>query len=107
MTKEDLQQIRELLQEQKQDLTELMDAKLQEQKQEIIQECTANMNVIIESEVTPKFNLLADEIANIKSAMATKEQLNDLEARMDDRFDVLEAAVKYHGNEITRLKKAL
>ena len=39
MTKEDLQQIRELL---------------QEQKQEIIQECTANMNIIIESEVTPK-----------------------------------------------------
>ncbi len=92
MTKEDLQQIRELL---------------QEQKQEIIQECTANMNVIIESEVTPKFNLLADEIAIIKSTMATKEQLKELEARMDDRFDVLEAAVKYHGNEITRLKKAL
>lgn len=92
MTKEDLQQIRELL---------------QEQKQEIILECTANMNVIIESEVNPKFNLLADEIAIIKSTMATKEQLNDLESRMDDRFDVLEAAVKYHGNEITRLKKAL
>ena len=92
MTKEDLQQIRELL---------------QEQKQEIIRECTANMNVIIESEVNPKFNLLADEIAIIKSTMATKEQLTDLESRMDDRFDVLEAAVKYHGNEITQLKKAL
>ncbi len=92
MTKEDLQQIRELL---------------QEQKQEIIRECTANMNVIIESEVNPKFNLLADEIAIIKSTMATKEQLNNLESRMDDRFDVLEAAVKYHGNEITQLKKAL
>lgn len=92
MTKEDLQQIRELL---------------QEQKQEIIRESTANMNVIIESEVNPKFNLLTDEIAIIKSTMATKEQLNDLESRMDDRFDVLEAAVKYHGNEITRLKKAL
>lgn len=103
MTKEDLQQIRELLQEQKQDMTDVMDAKLQEQKQDLIQ-C---MNVLIESEVTPKFNLLADEIAIIKSTMATKEQLNDLEARMDDRFDVLEAAVKYHGNEITRLKKAL
>lgn len=88
MTKEDLQQIRELLQEQKQDLIQCM-------------------NVIIESEVTPKFNLLADEIAIIKSTMATKEQLKELEARMDDRFDVLEAAVKYHGNEITRLKKAL
>ena len=24
---------------------------------------------------------------------------------MYDRFDILEAAVKYHGNEITRLKK--
>ena len=92
MTKEDLQQIRELL---------------QEQKQEIIRECTANMNVIIESEVNPKFNLLADEIAIIKSTMATKEQLNNLESRMDDRFDVLEAAVKDHGNEITQLKKAL
>ena len=92
MTKEDLQQIRELL---------------QEQKQEIIREWTANMNVIIESEVNPKFNLLADEIAIIKSTMATKEQLNNLESRMDDRFDVLEAAVKYHGNEITQLKKAL
>ena len=92
MTKEDLQQIRELL---------------QEQKQEIIRESTANMNVIIESEVNPKFNLLTDEIAIIKSTMATKEQLNDLESRMDDRFDVLEAAVKYHGNEITQLKKAL
>ena len=92
MTKEDLQQIRELL---------------QEQKQEIIQECTANMNIIIESEVTPKFNLLADDIAIIKSTMATKEELNDLKARVEDRFDVLEAAVKYHGKEITRLKKVL
>lgn len=96
MTKEDLQQI-----------SELMDMKFQEQKREIIREFTANMNIIIESEVTPKFNLLADEIAIIKSTMATKEQLKELEARMDDRFDILEAAVKYHGNEITRLKKAL
>lgn len=96
MTKEDLQQI-----------SELMDMKFQEQKREIIREFTANMNIIIESEVTPKFNLLADEIAIIKSTMATKEQLKELETRMDDRFDILEAAVKYHGNEITRLKKAL
>lgn len=96
MTKEDLQQI-----------SELMDMKFQEQKREIIREFTANMNIIIESEVTPKFNLLADEIAIIKSTMATKGQLKELEARMDDRFDILEAAVKYHGNEITRLKKAL
>lgn len=96
MTKEDLQQI-----------SELMDMKFQEQKREIIREFTANMNIIIESEVTPKFNLLADEIAIIKSTMATKEQLKELDARMDDRFDILEAAVKYHGNEITRLKKAL
>ena len=96
MTKEALTQI-----------SELMDMKFQEQKREIIREFTANMNIIIESEVTPKFNLLADEIAIIKSTMATKEQLKEPEARMDDRFDILEAAVKYHGNEITRLKKAL
>lgn len=118
MTKEDLQQFRELLQEQKQDLIGLMDTRLQEQKQGLIglmdtklqeqkQGLIQCMNIIIESEITPKFNLLADEIAGIKSTMATKEQLNDLEVRMNDRFDVLEAAVKYHGNEINRLKKAL
>ena len=56
MTREALQQLRELLQEQSKGLTELMDAKLQEQR-------------------------------------------NDLQARMNDRFDILEAAVKYHGNE--------
>lgn len=63
MTREAIQQLRELLQEQSKGLTELMDAKLQEQR-------------------------------------------NDLLARMYDRFDILEAAVKYHGNEITRLKNA-
>lgn len=68
---------------------------------------SGNVYAIIESEVTPKFNLLADDIAIIKSTMATKEELNDLKARVEDRFDVLEAAVKYHGNEITRLKKVL
>lgn len=116
------------LDQQKQDITELMDQKLQEQdkrfdqklqaqeerfeqklqqqKQEIIQECTANMNVIVESEVTPKFNLLAEEIENIKMTMATKKQIYDLEERMDNRFDILETVVKYHGTEINRLKKA-
>lgn len=63
MTREALQQLREPLQEQNKGLTELMDAKLQEQR-------------------------------------------NGLWARMNDRFDILEAAVKYHGNKITRLKKA-
>lgn len=42
-----------------------MGAKLQEQKQDLIQ-C---MNVIIESEVTPKFNLLADGQTQIREML--------------------------------------
>ena len=79
-----------------------MDQKLADQKLDLIQ-C---MNVIIESEVTPKFNLLADEIAIIKKTMATNERVDELETRMDERFDALEAVVKTHSGEISLLKKA-
>ena len=87
MTKEDLMQIKQLLDEQEERYRQYM-------------------NVIIESDITPKFNLLAEETQNVKEHMATKERVDELEERMDDRFDILEATVKYHGTEINRLKKA-
>lgn len=91
MTNEDLMQIKQLL-----------DA----QKQEIIQQCTANMNVLIESMIRPQMNLLAERMDNIEAKMATQKDLDEFELAMDDRFDVLEALVTRHGHEITRLKKA-
>lgn len=91
MTNEDLMQIKQLL-----------DA----QKQEIIQQCTANMNVLIESMIRPQINLLIERMDNIEAKMATQKDLDEFELAMDDRFDVLEALVTRHGHEITRLKKA-
>ena len=98
MTKEDLQQIRELLQEQKQDLAELMDAKLQEQKQDLIQ-C---MNVIIESEVTPKFNLLADGQNQIREMLIPRARVDDLE----DEVKFLKLMCRQMAEDIAKLKKA-
>ena len=117
MTKEDLMQLKQLLDEQKQEIVGLMDRrfqeqgarfdkKLEEQKREIVQECTANMNIIIESQIQPQMELIFEKFDILEEKMATNERVDRLEERMDDRFDVLEAAVKYHGMEISQLKKA-
>lgn len=87
MTKEDLQQIRELL---------------QEQKQEIIRECTANMNVIIESEVNPKFNLLADGQTQIREMLIPRTRVDDLE----DEVKFLKLMCRQMAEDIAKLKKA-
>ena len=87
MTKEDLQQIRELL---------------QEQKQEIIRECTANMNVIIESEVNPKFNLLADGQTQIREMLIPRTRVDDLE----DEVKFLKLMCQQMAEDIAKLKKA-
>lgn len=102
MTKEDLMQISELmdqkLTQQKQEIVGLMN----QQKQEIIQECTANMNVLIESMIQPQFNLLAEGQAEIREKMISEDRIVNIE----DRLDMLEAAVRLHGREIAKLKKA-
>ena len=59
-----------------------MDQKLADQKLDLIQ-C---MNVIIESEVTPKFNLLADEIAIIKKTMSALTHWRPLSKRIREKF---------------------
>lgn len=106
MTNEELMQLKQLLDEQKAGIIAEMDQKLAQQKQEVIQQCTANMNVLIESMIQPQINLLIERMDNIESKMATQKDLDELELAMDERFDILEALVTHHGHEITRLKKA-
>lgn len=60
------------------------------------------MNVMIENTVTPKFNLLADELALIREKLTPAEET----ARTNDRLDVLEGVVKQHSREIASLKRA-
>ncbi len=52
------------------------------------------MNVILENEITPKFNLLAEDISPIWETMVNKERVNDLESEINDRLDRIEAATE-------------
>ena len=94
MTKEDLQQIRELLQEQE----ERTNMRMSELKQDFIR-C---MNVIIESEVTPKFNLLADGQNQIREMLIPRARVDDLE----DEVKFLKLMCRQMAEDIAKLKKA-
>lgn len=79
-------------------IAKLMDVKLTRQKQEIMHEADA----LIEADVLPKFNLLADGQKLIREQMVTRDDLADLESRLD----VLEAVTRRNVREIDKLKKA-
>lgn len=76
----------------------LMDSKMAQQKKEIINE----VKVLMEADVMPKFNLLADGIKAINEKMIPAEAIDEIE----DRLDALEATVRLHSKEIAKLKKA-
>lgn len=64
------------------------------------------MNIIIESDVTPKFNLLAEsQEAIIEKLDRMEERLEDMDV-MDSRITALEAMVKKLNREVAALKKA-
>ena len=76
----------------------LMDSKMAQQKKEIINE----VKVLMEADVMPKFDLLADGIKAINEKMIPAEAIDEIE----DRLDALEATVGLHSKEIAKLKKA-
>ena len=102
----DLQAIAQLMVQQRQgimeDVEKLMDTKLAQQKAEIMHEVGALMEV----EVIPKFNLLADGIQLIREQMVTKEDLEKRQEDIQTQLDVLKAAVRRNSVEIEKLKKA-
>ena len=75
-----------------------MGAKLQKQKQDLIQ-C---MNVIIESEVNPKFNLLADGQTQIREMLIPRTRVDDLE----DEVKFLKLMCRQMAEDIAKLKNA-
>ena len=83
-------------------IAQLMDTKLAQQKAEIMHEVGALMEV----EVIPKFNLLADGIQLIREQMVTKEDLEKRQEDIQTQLDVLKAAVRRNSVEIEKLKKA-
>lgn len=79
-------------------MTGRMDQKLAEQKQDLIQ-C---MNVIIESDIMPKFNLLADGIKDIQEKLVPRSRVDDLE----DEMKFLKLMCRQMAEDIAKLKKA-
>lgn len=75
-----------------------IDQKLAQQKKEIMQE----VGVLIENEVTPRFNLLAEELDTIKERLPAPDILEQIQ----EELDIQHAVVKRHTKEIQALKKA-
>lgn len=68
----------------------------------IQQMMTSTMNVIIENQIDPKFNTLAEGQQTLLEKLAPKSRVEELE----DEVDFLKTVIKLHTKEIEELKKA-
>ena len=102
LEEKDLQAIAQLMEKQKQDIMSETKDLLSQQKQEILDETTQRMKILLDTEITPKFNLLAE---NQSIMMEKLERLDDMEV-MDTRITALEAMVKKLNRDVEKLKKA-
>ena len=98
LDEKDLQAIAEMMK----GMESRIDQKLEKQKQEILDESTRRMKLLLDSEVTTRFNLLAEGQQTILEKLA---RLDDMEV-MDTRITALEAMVKKLNREMEKLKKA-
>ena len=98
LEEKDLQAIAEMMK----GMESRIDQKLEKQKQEILDESARCMKLLLDPEVTPRYNLLAEGQQTILEKL---ERLDDIEV-MDTRITALEAMVKKLNREMEKLKKA-
>ena len=94
----DLQMIAKLLGDQKKEIMEETSRMLGDQKKEIMEETS-----LMEVEVRPKFDLLAEKMDLLAEKFLPPEEVEDL----DSRVDVLEAVTRRNVREIGRISKEL
>ena len=70
--------------------------------QEMEARITRSMAGLIESDVTPKFNLLADGIKDIQEKLVPRSRMDDLE----DEVKFLKLMCRQMAEDIAKLKKA-
>ena len=70
--------------------------------QEMEERITRSMAVLIESDVTPKFSLLADGIKDIQEKLVPRSRMDDLE----DEVKFLKLMCRQMAEDIAKLKKA-
>lgn len=83
-------------------LEEKLNQKLAQQKEEIITEATHRMQVLLDAEVKPQFNLLAEELSIIREKMIPESRIEAVE----DDVSVLKASVRRINQDIRELKQA-
>ena len=106
LEEKDLQAIAQLMDsrigESEKRMAELMDQRLAQQKQVILDESPQRMKILLDTEVTPKFNLLAENQKIMLDKLAPKSELEELRSEVS----VLKLAVRSINQEIAELKKA-
>lgn len=106
LEEKDLQAIAQLMDsrigESEKRMAKLMDQSLAQQKQEILDESTQRMKILLDTEITPKFNLLAENQKIMLDKLAPKSELEELR----NEVSVLKLAIRSINQEIAELKKA-
>lgn len=98
LDEKDLQAIAEMMK----GMESRIDQKLEKQKQEILDESTRRMKLLLDSEVTTRFNLLAEGQQAIMDAITPKSEIEELR----NEVSVLKLAIRTMNQEIAELKKA-
>lgn len=98
LDEKDLQAIAEMMN----GMESRIDQKLEKQKQEILDESTRRMKLLLDTEVTTRFNLLAEGQQAIIEAITPKSEIEELRSEVS----VLKLAIRTMNQEIAELKKA-
>lgn len=98
LDEKDLQAIAEMMK----GMESRIDQKLEKQKQEILDESAGRMKLLLDTEVTTRFNLLAEGQQAIIEAITPKSEIEELRSEVS----VLKLAIRTMNQEIAELKKA-
>jgi hypothetical protein len=98
LEEKDLQAIAEMMK----GMESRIDQKLENQKQEILDESARRMKLLLDTEVTTRFNLLAEGQQAIMDAITPKSEIEELR----NEVSVLKLAIRTMNQEIAELKKA-
>lgn len=98
LDEKDLQAIAEMMK----GMESRIDQKLEKQKQEILDESTRRMKLLLDTEVTTRVNLLAEGQQAIIEAITPKSEIEELRSEVS----VLKLAIRTMNQEIAELKKA-
>ena len=102
LDEKDLQAIAKIMDEKIAASEQRMDQRMTDKITESEQRMIRYMGVLIENEVTPKFNLLVDAIAEIREMMVTPARIEKIE----NEQQVQKIALRQMAERLSRLEKA-